>query len=241
VRFSHASDDVTACTRQSIWTELVSPPRIIDLYCGAGGAAMGYHLAGFDVIGMDIKPQPHYPFPFIRGDAMSLNSSALMGAAFIHASPPCQAFTAAQPIQGNDHPDLLTPTRERLLDMGIPFVLENVPGAPMRRDVELCGSMFDLELQRHRWFEFDPPHLLLTPPCRHVWAAGSPVGVYGHTGGRATRSGHRRSGNHGWLKADWERAMGIDWMSRDELAQAVPPAYTRWIGSRLMRELDGLL
>jgi DNA (cytosine-5)-methyltransferase 1 len=218
----------------------VSKPRLLDLFCGAGGAAMGYSRAGFEVVGVDIKPQPHYPFPFIQCDVTSLNASTLTGAAFIHASPPCQAFTSAQPIQGNDHPDLLTPTRERLLDIGTPFVIENVPGAPMRADVELCGSMFALQLQRHRWFEFDPPQLLLSPPCRHVWEAGVPVGVYGHTGTGSARYGRRRSGNHGWLKADWERAMDIDWMSRDELAQAVPPAYTRWIGSQLLRAMEGV-
>jgi DNA (cytosine-5)-methyltransferase 1 len=236
----HAAHDITASGLWSLRGGKVSQPLLFDLYCGAGGASMGYSLAGFDVIGVDIAPQPNYPFPFIQAHVLSLNASLTVGAAFIHASPPCQAFTKAQTIQGRDHADLLTPTRDWLSHTGTPFIIENVPGAPMRAHVELCGSMFGLQVRRHRWFEFEPQRMMLAPPCRHVWEAGSPVGVYGHTGGVSTREGHRKSGNHGWLKADWERAMGIDWMSRDELAQAVPPAYTRWIGSHILRAIEGV-
>jgi DNA (cytosine-5)-methyltransferase 1 len=208
--------------------------RLLDLFCGAGGAAMGYHRAGFEVVGVDINPQPHYPFEFHQADAMTY---PLDGFDVIHASPPCQAFTSAQPIRGRSHPDLLTPTRERLEAARARYVIENVERAPMRPDLMLCGSMFGLATKRHRLFEFGAigSHLWLSPPCNHVWPDGRPVGVYGHTGRKATGI---TSGNHGWLVTDWRRAMGIDWMSRDELAESIPPAYTEYIGAHLMRYLE---
>ena len=202
-------------------------PRLLDLFCGAGGAAMGYHRAGFEVVGVDIKPQPHYPFEFVQGDALEWNwfgsaTGAALGIAAVHASPPCQAFTTARVIHNNDHPDLLTPCRELLKDTGLPWVIENVPGAPMRPDVILCGSMFGSpRLKRHRWFEFSQP----TDPwtgtgcgCGHK----DTVSVFGH-------GGHNYHG-----VAEWREVMGIDWMNRDELSQAIPPAYTEWIGKQLM-------
>jgi site-specific DNA-cytosine methylase len=142
-------------------------PRLLDLFCGAGGASVGYHRAGFDVVGVDNQVQPHYPFEFHQADAMTY---PLDGFDAIHASPPCQAFTVAKSINGRQHIDLLTPTRERLRGWGGVWVIENVPGAPMR--------------------------------------------------------------------PDWRRAMGIDWMNRDELAQAVPPAYTEYIGYQLLAALE---
>lgn len=216
-------------------------PRLLDLFCGAGGAAMGYHRAGFQIVGVDNQPQPNYPFEFIQADAMQLLDDwpvwvdELFDA--IHASPPCQAFTTARTIQGRDHPDLLTPTRQRLQEWGTAWVIENVVGAPMRADVVLCGSHFNLQTQRHRWFEFGFPYFNLLTPCSHAWGEDGPVGVYGHTGQGSKRYGNRRSGNHGWMVADWKRAMGIDWMSRDELAQAIPPAYTQFIGEQLLSVL----
>jgi DNA (cytosine-5)-methyltransferase 1 len=211
-------------------------PRILDLFCGAGGASMGYYRAGFEVVGVDINPQPHYPFEFRRMDAVLAMDEYVLGDwkwefDAIHASPPCQAFTSAQAIRGRAHPDLLTPIRKRLEKWGATWVIENVPGAPMRQDVVLCGSMFGLQLKRHRWFELSFPAPALVPPCDHDWQAGRPVGVYGHTGGKSTGI---TSGNHGWLVDDWKRAMGIDWMNRDELAESIPPAYTEFIGEYLM-------
>ena len=197
--------------------------RLLDLFCGAGGAAMGYHRAGFDeIVGVDIAPQPHYPFEFIQADAMTF---PLDGFDVIHASPPCQVFSRARLIHGvGEHVDLLTPTRARLNKSGTSWVIENVPGAPMRRDLVLCGSQFglrqgDLGLIRHRWFEFRDPPFALLPTCSHPPEI---VSVFGH-------GGHIYHG-----VAQWRSLMGIDWMTRDELAQAIPPAYTEWIGRRIL-------
>lgn len=203
-------------------------PRLLDLFAGAGGCAVGYARAGFEVVGVDIADQPNYPYEFHKGDALELGQALIDSQDFdaIHASPPCQAFTSARVIHGNEHPDLLTPCRELLEQTGLPWVIENVPGAPMRRDLTLCGSQFGLQsengrLIRHRWFEFGswkmPFHLL--PPCHH---AGPTISVFGH-------GGHIYHGVD-----DWREVMGINWMSRDELAQAIPPAYTEHIGTYLM-------
>ncbi len=198
--------------------------RLLDLFCGAGGAAEGYRRAGFtEIVGVDHKPQPHYPFDFVQADVMTY---LLDGFDVIHASPPCQAFTKARVIHGVSHTDLLTPMRKRLAAQATPWVIENVPGAPMRRDFVLCGSMFGLwasggRLIRHRWFELSPPpaSLTLLPPCDH---SGPIVSVFGHGG----------TVYHG--VDDWRSVMGIDWMTRDELAQSIPPAYTEYIGRRLL-------
>jgi DNA (cytosine-5)-methyltransferase 1 len=227
-------------------------PRLLDLFCGAGGAAVGYHRAGFEVVGIDIEPQPNYPFEFWRGDALKVveimvDGGGLQSAIYdrdwaaIHASPPCQAFSGSQVIRGREHPDLITPLRPLLEETGLSWVIENVEGAPLRPDYRLCGTMFNLGipsrgyLKRHRIFEtsFEPPDLSLQ--CQHPYGLRS-IGVYGHTGSKATGN---TSGNHGWLVADWREAMGIDWMTRDELAQAIPPAYTEHIGLHLMEELKG--
>lgn len=209
-------------------------PLLLDLFCGAGGCSVGYHRAGFDVVGVDVKPQPRYPFRFIKDDALDVLRELLAGRslygihlshfAAIHASPPCQAFTVARVIHGRKHLDLLTPTRKMLTQSGKPWVIENVPNAPMRADVILCGSMFNLEseaggLIRHRWFEFWEPQLMLVPTCQH---RRKTVSVFGH-------GGHIYHGVN-----DWRTVMGIDWMTRDELAQAIPPAYTEYIGRQLM-------
>ena len=201
--------------------------RMLDLFCGAGGCSRGYHdgftAAGLEVevVGVDLHPQPNYPYEFVQADAMTY---PLDGFDFIHASPPCQAFTAARVIHGNDHPDLLTPTRERLTEAGVPWVMENVPGAPMRRDVILCGSMFgERRLRRHRWFElWDATLMPLVPPCHHGPVT---VSVFGH-------GGHVYHGVD-----DWREVMGIPWMKRDELAQAIPPAYTEFIASQIAPSL----
>ena len=217
-------------------------PRLLDLFCGAGGAAVGYHRAGFEVVGVDIAPQPRFPFAFVQADALAFLAEHGHEFDAIHASPPCQAFSAAQTIRGRVHPDLLTPCRELLIAIGRPAVIENVIGAPMRADVTLCGTLFGLGvpakrgyLERHRAFEFAcfPVPLILRPACNHPPEYRA-VGVYGHTGTSATFDRTKRgSGNHGWLVADWREAMGIDWMTRDELAQAIPPAYTEFIGGFL--------
>lgn len=182
---------------------------------------MGLHRAGLEVVGVDIRPQPHYPFEFHQADALTF---PLEGYDLIWASPPCQAFTVARVIHGRTHPDKLTPTRERLVAHGTPWVIENVPGAPMRADMILCGSMFNLRspagrLIRHRWFELGFDGFGLVPPCQHD---GPTVSVFGH-------GGHVYHGVE-----DWKIAMGIDWMTRDELAQAIPPAYSEYIARQAL-------
>ena len=149
-------------------------PRLLDLFCGAGGAGMGYHRAGFDVVGVDIEPQPRYPFRFVQGDALLILQSRSWMAQLgpfdaIHASPPCQAFSVASKYRGtaDRHEDLLTPARDQLKQTGLPWVIENVPGAPMRADFKLCGCVVGLpELERERWFETNwQRDLDLRPPC----------------------------------------------------------------------------
>ncbi len=214
-------------------TALKSKPRLLDLFCGAGGCSVGYARAGFEVVGVDIKPQPNYPYEFHQADALEILTQGFepwQTFDAMHASPPCQAFTTARVIYGKKHPDLLTPTRELLKKTGLPWVIENVPGAPMRRDLILCGSMFP-ELRdgpygivRHRWFEFSDQALapVLVPPCNHP---PKTVSVFGH-GGHIYHGGEQ-----------WRRVMGIDWMKRDEIALAIPPAFTEFIGERLIDAL----
>jgi len=208
-------------------------PRLLDLFCGAGGAAMGYHQAGFDVVGVDIKPQPHYPFEFHQADALEfpwmLNLDQF-GA--IHASPPCQRYSRGT-VDKLRHPDLLPPIRERLQDQPVPWVIENVPAAPMRADYRLCGCMFDLPgLRRERWFETSWDGFDLRSPCHHPDPI---VTVIGHGPNQHSYYRHLARGS------EWEqlkrRAMGIDWMTREELAEAIPPAYTRFIGEQLLEHL----
>lgn len=209
-------------------------PLLLDLFCGAGGAAAGYHRAGWDVVGVDIHPQPRYPFPFIQADAFSLPVD-LRAFTAIHASPPCQAYSQA----GRDrhrHPDLYEACRARLTATGLPWVIENVVGAPYRSGIRLCGTMFGLDtgaewLRRHR--NFESSELLLQPQCRHR-ADVRAVSVYGHGTLRTTRD--YGTGRFGTLKLA-RQLMGIDWMTRAELGQAVPPAYTEYIGRELLAVL----
>ena len=208
-------------------------PRLLDLFCGAGGAAMGYHRAGFEVVGVDINPQPRYPFEFIQADAMTF---PLDGFDVIHASPPCQAFSSMKFMHNaKAHFDLLTPTLARFDGIDVPWVVENVSGAPMRSAVRLCGTVFglgtdDAELWRHRLFESSTP--MLSPPCAHG-RKSRVIGVYGGHG----RDRRRKVNTQDFSTEERRRAMGIDWMSGAELSQAIPPAYTEWIGQRLLEAI----
>lgn len=206
-------------------------PRLLDLFCGAGGCAAGYHRAGFDVVGVDIEPQPHYPYEFHQADALTY---PLAGFDVIHASPPCQAYSQAAQTQrnaGKEYPDLLAPTREKLIAAGLPWVIENVPGAPMRADYKFCGCQFGLDLRRERWFEVSwPVAYSLMPPCNHPYPV---VSVVGHGAPAWVRE---RLGYNPTI-ADYRAAMGIDWMNRNELSQAIPPAYTEYIGAQLLDHL----
>jgi DNA (cytosine-5)-methyltransferase 1 len=213
----------------------MSSPAILDLFCGAGGASAGYERAGFEVVGVDLVSSPRYPYQFVQGDALAfLEAGGAKGFAAIHASPPCQRYSSATKVHGDEiidsHPDLIAPVRELLEASGLPYIIENVPGAPMLEPaIVLCGSMFGLEVRRHRIFEGSVPIL---PPfaCDHSRPA---VPVYGHTGAGANRGRERERGRSNGV-ADWRRAMGIEWMSRDELAEAIPPAYTEWLGAHLL-------
>ena len=225
-------------------------PRLLDLFCGAGGSAVGYHRAGFEVVGVDIKPQPRYPFEFVQRDALDVlrewtwENEISFDA--IHASPPCQAYSVLRRANiGVEYPDLIAPTRALLQQTGLPWVIENVPGSPTRHMVVLCGSMFGLgsnsrQLRRHRNFETSFP--MMSPPCVHV---GEAIGVYGGgpTGRYTLESGakkdyyNRRGGYQGTV-AEKQEAMGIDWMNASEINQAIPPAYTEFIGHQLMAHVQ---
>ncbi len=215
----------------------MSKPRLLDLFCGAGGAVMGYHRAGFEVVGVDNKPQPHYPFEFHLADALTY---PLDGFDAYHASPPCQDSTRATKQwrkEGRVYPQLIAQTRELLKATGKPFIIENVPDAwrLMNNPTILCGSMFNLATYRHRLFEtsFIMPMVL----------------DYGHglrqdpmAGPKEKRKqpmlvvvGHCGYAGEGKLR---KQAMQIDWMSQNELTQAIPPAFTEYIGKYLMKELD---
>ena len=198
---------------------------------------MGYHRAGFDVTGVDIVPQPRYPFEFVQADAMTFPFD---GYDAIHASPPCQAYSIANNIHAHDHPDLLPATRERLIASGLPWVIENVPGAPMRSYVVACGLAFGLGVKRHRWFESSIWMLMPSCPPRHP---GDWVSVFGHTVlerghviGKAKGGGNSIKRRHLGVERGRE-SMGIDWMNREELSEAIPPAYTEHIGAQLMEAL----
>ncbi|WP_082509559.1 DNA cytosine methyltransferase [Microbacterium sp. Leaf179] len=240
----------------------MSAPRLLDLFCCAGGASTGYARAGYRVYGVDIVPRPNYPFPFHQGDALDVLARLIAGEAvpFTHpdglvewltlddfaavaASPPCQAYSITRHMHTNEHPELVDPTRELLEATGLPWIMENVPGAPLREFVTLCGSMFNLSafdedgellaLRRHRLFESNV-YLMMPGACVHD---GTRVaGVYG---GGAT-SKERRSTTTGRRvgytphKATAAELMGIDWMTLDELAQAIPPAYTEFLGRQLL-------
>jgi len=208
-------------------------PRLLDLFCGAGGASMGYHRAGFEVEGVDIKPQPHYPFKFYQADALEF---PLEGYDAYHASPPCyeNTWSARRWIDtpvAYEKTDQLVSTRQRLIDTGKPFSLENTPGADMSNYIRLKGTMFGLKVIRERWFELFGFEILLLPSPlkpRNPIKNGAYVTVAGHGGNsKDTRL------------ATWQEAMGIDWMTKKELTQAIPPAYTEYIGKYLMEAING--
>ena len=220
--------------------------RILDLFCKAGGCSRGYH-DGFttaclevDIVGVDIEPQPNYPYTFVQADAMTFD---LDGYDFIHASPPCQAFTTMSNRwrgaggQADTHVDLLTPTRTRLQAAGVPWVIENVPGAKsvMRDALTLTGGMFGLGVHRPRLFESS--EFFMLPP--KVGAPKGAIGVYGKMDGR--RLWTRSDGTDQVAARTVEEAsaaMGIDWMTWDELREAIPPAYTEFLAGQLVSVLE---
>ncbi len=211
--------------------------RVLDLCCGQGGASAGYVAAGFDVIGVDINPQPRYPYGFIQADALEVLADQAFVAGFdaIHASFPCQAFLEGTLAPARHVPDLITPGRPLLQATGLPWVMENVMGAPLDRDrsITLCANTFGLRTYRHRRFEYSEHLELVTPTHlphvkrapnrrrRERWLAGDHASITGDVGT--------------YVGPD---AMGIDWMTGNGLSEAIPPAYTRWVGDQLLRHLE---
>lgn len=217
--------------------------RLLDLYCGAGGASMGYARAGFDVVGIDHKPQPRYPFDFRQGDVLALiRAGALDLGEFdaIHASPPCQPWSAATRRSGRARDlDALAPTRDYLADQHRPWIIENVPGAPLRQPLVLCGSEFGLSylddegtrwhLRRHRLFE-SSVGLMGAGGCYCRLHTRRIVSVGGHgTSAPGSEADHGRLAT----RAQASALMRIEWMSIRELGQAIPPDYTEHLGQQL--------
>lgn len=230
---------------------MTTQPRLLDLFCGAGGAAMGYHRAGLEVVGVDITPQPRYPFPFVQAEALVYLAEHGHEFDAIHASPPCQAWSALRCLpwlKTREYPELIEPVRSALRRVGKPYVIENVERAPLLNGLTLCGRMFDLPLYRHRKFEcseilFSPTHhthdvvigsgRLVNDRRKGTLNAGSSKGAWGNQIIVTVAGGQCR-------KDEAERALGIDWMQKAELMQAIPPAYTEYIGRQLMAVLrDG--
>ena len=213
----------------------VRRPRALDLFCGAGGVSVGLERAGFDVVWVDLFEQPEYPtsetgsLRFLCADALEI---PLVGFDFVASSPPCQKFTAYRRKGhgvGDRAKNLIPAIRKRLRAAGVPYAIENVEGAPLRDPVTLCGSMFGLDVRRHRCFETNFP---LAPPfvCDHsVWTPRFPCAT--------NRTNLRRTVEVGVWRiplAVQPKAMGIDWMSLRALSQAIPPAYAEWIGKRAL-------
>jgi DNA (cytosine-5)-methyltransferase 1 len=221
-------------------------PRLLDLFCGAGGCSVGYRRAGFEVVGVDLMPQPRYPFEFVQADAFDALGAVAwqhgdvpppLRRSFdaVHASAPCQAYSVLQRRTGLDYPDLIAPVRAALQASGLPYVIENVVGAPLLGPVMLCGTMFPgLRVIRHRLFESNVPLAAPPHPSRH------PL-VFTHDRRKAhhglldqDRSFVQVTGGGNCTLANARDAMGIDWMTKNELNEAIPPAYTEHVGGFLM-------
>jgi DNA (cytosine-5)-methyltransferase 1 len=212
--------------------------KLLDLYCKAGGASMGYQQAGFEVTGIDIKKQKRYPFEFIQADALEVmkDLNYLRSFDVITASPPCQTHSITQHLRNaqgksTDKIDLIPQTREALVLSGKPYVIENVKGAPLIDPIQLCGSSFGLKVRRHRIFESNME--LLGSTCDHK-AQGRPIGVYG-----SMRDEIPKGGKTATSIEEAREAMGINWMLWGDLVEAIPPVYTEFIGKQLITKFAG--
>ena len=206
--------------------------KILDLFCCGGGAGFGYELAGFDVTGVDIEPQPKHRGKFVLSDALEYVRNHFQEYDAVHASPPCQAWTkAAQQwrLKGKEYPDLIEATREELVKTGLPYVIENVPGSPLKNPFVLCGSMFGMKTYRHRLFE---TNFLINVPVHPVHTAKSAKM------GRKPKEGEflQYVGHFSGVPMARE-ITGLHWLGQYELAQSVPPQYTRFIGQQLIDQL----
>lgn len=220
----------------------MSRVRLLDLFCGAGGASVGYERAGFEVVGVDVVPQPNYPCEFIEADALvALDKGWWRGFDAIHASPPCQThvagLAAVNALLGREmrHPALIEPTRERLIATGLPYIIENVEGAPLVDPVRLCGTSFGLPLRRHRLFESPVP--MLVPPCAHARDAKPRFWTSWRPNGERRRATTVQVYGNGGETHEWGPAMGIDWMDWRELAEAIPPDFTELLGRQLIEAI----
>jgi DNA (cytosine-5)-methyltransferase 1 len=217
-------------------------PRLLDLFCGAGGCSEGYRRAGFSVFGVDINPQKNYPYPFAQADALEYLREHGHEFDAIHASPPCQAYSDLQKQNKREYVDLIAPTRDLLQESGWPYVIENVEGAPLRSPVVLCGTMFPgLRVLRHRLFETNWPLV----PVDVSGCARHPL-VFTHDKRKAhygkldqDTSFVQVTGGGNCTIANKADAMGIDWMTGRELNEAIPPAYTEYIGRQLIEHVTG--
>lgn len=204
----------------------------LDLFCGGGGAGNGLQQAGFQVTGVDVNDySQYYPGDFVLSSITELDSQWITSFDFVWASPPCKRASKATKRWGSEvveaHPDLIGITRELLSAAGVPFVIENVPQAPIRQDLMLCGGMFSLDrLRRHRSFEL---HGFGVPQPEHPKHVGKAITVAGHPGGRSTRDGQLSS------LQEWKDAMGITWLPASLLAQAIPPAYSQYIAQHFQQ------
>lgn len=211
---------------------MMPKPKLLDLFCGAGGAGTGYAQAGFDVTGVDIAAQPRYPFAFVQGDALEYAAAHGHEYDAIHASPPCQRYSSITRTARTHerHPDLIAVTRQMLQSLGVPYIIENVPNARriLRDPIMLCGTMFRLNVVRHRYFETSFPLIFSAATCCHA----KRVAKHGRPANPETEyaavTGHFSGIEFARL------AMGIDWMTQHELADAIPPAYTLWLGKQLL-------
>jgi DNA (cytosine-5)-methyltransferase 1 len=204
-------------------------PLLLDTYCKAGGAGYGFSLAGFDVVGVDKEPQPNYPFKFYQGDAVEFIAKFGCDFDHIHSSPPCQFASVLTPMEHRSkHKNWIPETREALIATGKLYDIENVENARryLINPIMLCGSMFGLGVWRHRYFELHPSISLLTPTCNH---GNIPVLI----------SGTRRRNNDRFefTAQQCRDASGLFWMTRKEMDEAIPPAYTHWLGSQVITRL----
>jgi DNA (cytosine-5)-methyltransferase 1 len=213
------------------WIGAMRKPKLLDLFCCAGGAGTGYNRAGFDVVGIDIMRQPHYPFEFHQADAFEYLLAHGGEFDVIHASPPCQRYSNCTPVQyRNNHPDLIAAIRAALRNVGKPYVIENVRGAMrlLERPHMLCGTMFGLNVRRHRYFEIYPR---IAPPILKCDHSFYPVLISGTT--------RRKGGIRFEFSAQARRdATDLQWMTIKEMDEAIPPAYTEWIGCALIALLN---
>lgn len=211
----------------------MSRPRLLDLFCCAGGAGYGYAQAGFEVTGVDIAPQPNYPFSFLHGDATKVTEAFIRSFDAVHASPPCQSYSTLNAYNHKSYPDLVAPVRAMLESAGVPYVIENVMQAPLRNPVCLCGTMFGVPVYRHRGFETSL-HLTAPPHPKHS-AICARNGYLPRAGQFMTVSGGKHS--EAW-RARAADAMGVPWTKTiREVCESIPPAYTKHIGGQIMAAL----